>query len=108
MRISPAIRNNTSFLFKDETPDLNYPRHHALATEARLLLDGCEEAQAGIEARYRVFGCAPGSYGAGILHLIDAGNWASDADFAEVYLTWGGYAYTATQHGVTARAAFAG
>lgn len=23
MRISPAIRNNTSFLFKDETPDLN-------------------------------------------------------------------------------------
>jgi cobaltochelatase CobN len=39
--------------------------------------------------------------------LIDAGNWTDDKDFAEVYLNWGGYAYTAEQHGVTARTAFA-
>lgn len=91
----------------DEPPEENFPRHHALAAEARLALEGREPEQAQQEARYRVFGCAPGSYGAGILPLIDAGNWANDADFAEVYLTWGGYAYTSQQQGVMARAAFA-
>jgi cobaltochelatase CobN len=91
----------------DETSGMNYPLRHAQAMEARLLLDGKGAEEAAVEARYRVFGCAPGSYGAGILPLIDAGNWASDVDFADVYLTWGGYAYTANGHGVVARAAFA-
>lgn len=91
----------------DEAADTNYPLSHAGTMEARFLFEGKEAEKAAVEARYRVFGCAPGSYGAGILPLIDAGNWASDADFAEVYLTWGGYAYTATQHGVAARGAFA-
>ena len=36
----------------------------------------------------------PGSYGAGILPLIDERNWRTDADLAEVYVNWGGYAYT--------------
>jgi cobaltochelatase CobN len=91
----------------DEPLGRNYPRRHALAAERRLLDEGRDAAQARQEARYRVFGCAPGSYGAGILPLIDAGNWGSDADFAEVYLTWGGYAYTAEEQGVAARSAFA-
>ncbi len=90
-----------------ELPEENYPLHHALAAEARLLLEGHAVEQAREQARYRVFGCAPGSYGAGILPLIDAGNWSHDADFAEVYLNWGGYAYTAQEQGVLARAAFA-
>jgi cobaltochelatase CobN len=92
----------------DEPPDQNYPLRHALAVEARLRVEGRAVEQAQAEARYRVFGCAPGSYGAGILPLIDAGNWQNEADFAEVYLKWGGYAYTAQEHGVMARAAFAG
>jgi cobaltochelatase CobN len=91
----------------DEPAELNYPLRHARAAETRFLLEGKDSEEAALEARFRVFGCAPGSYGAGILPLIDAGNWASDADFAEVYLTWGGYAYTASQQGVAARAAFA-
>ena len=91
----------------DESLDQNFPRRHALASVARLRLEGQPEAQAETEARYRIFGCAPGSYGAGILPLIDAGNWENDADFAEVYLTWGGYAYSATAQGVAARDAFA-
>ncbi|GAA0519216.1 cobaltochelatase subunit CobN [Saccharopolyspora subtropica] len=44
-------------------------------------------------ASTRVFGSKPGAYGAGLLPLIDARNWRSDADLAEVYATWGGYAY---------------
>ena len=44
-------------------------------------------------ATARIFGSRPGAYGAGLLPLIDARNWRSDADLAEVYAVWGGYAY---------------
>ena len=44
-------------------------------------------------AGYRIFGAKPGSYGAGILPLIEEKNWQADADFAEAYVNWGGYAY---------------
>ncbi|RCW39804.1 cobaltochelatase CobN subunit [Halopolyspora algeriensis] len=44
-------------------------------------------------ASTRIFGSRPGAYGAGLLPLIDARNWRTDADLAEVYATWGGYAY---------------
>ena len=35
------------------------------------------------QARYRVFGSQPGTYGAGILPLIDERNWTRTADFAD-------------------------
>src|SRR6516164_2344350 len=57
-------------------------------------------------ARYRVFGAKPGSYGAGLLPLIDERNWRDDADFAEAYVNWGGYAYTAAEQGADARDVF--
>lgn len=44
-------------------------------------------------ATARIFGSKPGAYGAGLLPLIDSRNWRSDADLAEVYAVWGGYAY---------------
>lgn len=53
-------------------------------------------------ATARIFGSKPGAYGAGLLPLIDARNWRSDADLAEVYAVWGGYAYG---HGLDGRAA---
>jgi len=44
-------------------------------------------------ATSRIFGSKPGAYGAGLLPLVDAGTWRTDADLAEVYAVWGGYAY---------------
>ena len=63
-------------------------------------------ADAERRARYRIFGSKPGSYGAGILPLIDERNWHDDADFAETYVNWGGYAYTTDEMGVDARGVF--
>jgi len=40
-----------------------------------------------------VFGSKPGTYGAGLLQLLDSRDWRGDADLAEVYAAWGGYAY---------------
>jgi len=55
-------------------------------------------------ATTRIFGSKPGAYGAGLLPLIDARNWRTDADLAEVYAVWGGYAYGRGLDGRQARA----
>jgi cobaltochelatase CobN len=54
-------------------------------------------------ATTRVFGSKPGAYGAGLLSLIDSRDWRGDADLAEVYAVWGGYAYGRDLDGVQAR-----
>ncbi|HYZ36032.1 MAG TPA: cobaltochelatase subunit CobN [Pseudonocardiaceae bacterium] len=54
-------------------------------------------------ARTRIFGSKPGAYGAGLLPLIDSRQWRTDADLAEVYATWGGYAYGRGLDGAPAR-----
>jgi cobaltochelatase CobN len=69
----------------DEPADLNYVRAHA---QADLAAHGDER-----RATARIFGSRPGAYGAGLLPLIDARNWRDDADLAEVYAVWGGFAY---------------
>jgi cobaltochelatase CobN len=80
----------------DEPLETNFPKAHALAD---LQAHGDQR-----RATTRIFGSKPGSYGAGILPLMEAGNWRSDADLAEVYTTWGGYAYGRDLDGVPARA----
>ena len=88
----------------DEPPEQNYVRKHYLADLAAGIAAGLPEPE--VNARYRIFGSKPGAYGAGLLPLIDERNWHDDADFAETYVNWGGYAYTADAQGVDARDAF--
>ena len=66
---------------------------------------GWTRRQAWRQAGYRIFGSKPGTYGAGILPLIDEQAWRDDADLAETYVNWGGYAYTREEYGVDARGA---
>jgi cobaltochelatase CobN len=79
----------------DEPAESNYLRAHALADQA--------EHGDWRRATTRIFGSKPGAYGAGLLPLIDARNWRDDADLAEVYAVWGGYAYGHGLDGVHAR-----
>jgi len=90
----------------DEPPEQNFVRRHYLADCRKLAASSVSEKEASRIASYRVFGCKPGSYGAGILPLIDERNWSDAADFAEAYVNWGGYAYTADDYGVDARDTF--
>ncbi|EME22155.1 cobaltochelatase subunit CobN [Rhodococcus triatomae] len=69
----------------DEPEDRNFVRAHA---QADLAEHGDER-----RATTRIFGSKPGTYGAGLLQLIDSKSWRGDADLAQVYTTWGGYAY---------------
>ena len=54
-------------------------------------------------ATTRIFGSPPGSYGAGLLQLVESRSWRDDADLAEVYAVWGGHAYGRGLDGVAAR-----
>jgi len=78
----------------DEPDESNYVRAHV----------GADLAQHGDRRRAttRIFGSKPGSYGAGILQAIESGSWRDDADLAEVYTAWGGYAYGRGLDGVPA------
>jgi len=90
---------------QEEPVEQNFPRKHYLAKLGEAGDKPAEQADA--EARYRIFGSKPGAYGAGILPLIDTGNWKTTDDLANVFLTWGGYAYGKDCEGVEARAVFA-
>jgi cobaltochelatase CobN len=79
----------------DEPAEQNYVRAHVASD---LALHGDQR-----RATLRIFGSKPGAYGAGLLPLIDAGNWQSNADLAEVYAVWGGYAYGRGVPGIAAR-----
>ncbi len=69
----------------DESAEDNYVRAHV---SADLASHGDER-----RATTRIFGSKPGTYGAGLLQLIDSRNWRDDADLAAVYTAWGGFAY---------------
>jgi cobaltochelatase CobN len=93
-------------LVLDEPPEQNFVRKHYLAELDDWLAKGLPQAEAAARAGYRIFGAKPGSYGAGILPLIQEKNWQSDADFAQAYVNWGGYAYTRATQGSDQRDAF--
>ncbi|NKY51746.1 cobaltochelatase subunit CobN [Nocardia vermiculata] len=69
----------------DEPVESNYVRAH---TDADVAEHGDQR-----RATTRIFGSKPGTYGAGLLQLIDSKSWRTDDDLAQVYTTWGGYAY---------------
>ncbi|WP_034295014.1 cobaltochelatase subunit CobN [Herbaspirillum sp. RV1423] len=90
----------------DEPLDQNYVRKHYLQELGEWIGKGLGKEEAEERAAYRIFGAKPGSYGAGILPLIQEKNWQADADFAEAYINWGGYAYARKTQGSDQREAF--
>jgi cobaltochelatase CobN len=81
----------------DEPDDTNFVKKHANGEKS----EGADERR----STTRIFGSKPGAYGAGLLPLLDARNWRTDEDLAEVYAVWGGYAYGRGLDGIEAREA---
>jgi len=104
-RIDVTVR--ISGFFRDA-----FPHVLALLDDAVQLVAALDEGPeqnfvraTGEERPMRIFGSKPGTYGAGLLQLMESRNWRDDADLAEVYSTWGGYAYGRGIDGVPARGA---
>lgn len=71
----------------DEDGDVNYPRKHIMEDSNELEMTNYDNLQC------RIFGSAPGTYGAGVNLAIESRNWQSIDDLRDVYVSWGSYAY---------------
>ena len=86
----------------DEPDADNFVAKHFRTEVTRKRAAGIRAAHAERTSLFRIFGSAPGSYGAGILPLIDEGNWDEVADLARAYEAWGAFAYGRDEYGIDA------
>lgn len=78
----------------EEPLDMNFVRKHILEDSRNLEeTEHLPKEEAWRQAAYRVFGDALGCYGAGVAALLEAKNWETIDDIADVYVRWGGHAY---------------
>jgi cobaltochelatase CobN len=76
----------------DEPEAMNYVRKHALE-KIREENSAPEDQQAWRRATYRVFSSKPGTYMPGVNLAVYASAWKTEADLADVFVYWNGYAY---------------
>lgn len=77
----------------EEAGEDNFVRKHILEDSEMLKEEGSDADSAWRNAAFRIFGCAPGTYGAGVNTVLDSKNWQNEDDLASVYLRWGGHAF---------------
>ena len=96
-RVDVTLR--MSGLFRDAFPQLIAWVDQALRMVARLDETDSDNPLAALTrregAQARLFGSAPGSYGAGLQALIDSGQWNQRDDLSEAYLAWSSWRYDA-------------
>lgn len=91
----------------DESLVINQIAANWVTQAQALLRKGYEAKQAGIAASYRVFGDAPGSYGAGINRMAErSGAWEKRSELADVYVRRIGHSYGLNKFGAPAQEAF--
>ena len=94
-RVDVTLR--ISGLFRDAFPQLVAWFNRATAMVAAAEEPEADNPLAAASGRdghaWRVYGSAPGAYGAGLQGLIDSGEWESRDDLAEAYLHWSGWRY---------------
>ena len=78
---------------KDEPLEMNYIRKHIVEDSKELQEQGLKQEEAWRQAAFRIFGDEQGVYGAGVANLLEAKNWETIDDIAEVFVRWGAHAY---------------
>ena len=94
-RVDVTLR--ISGLFRDAFPQLLAWMDRATRRIARLDEPDAMNPLAAAARREgdcsRIYGSAPGAYGAGLQGLIDSGHWRERADLGEAFLAWSGWRY---------------
>lgn len=88
--IDNAVRMVASL---NETGDSNFIRRHVLADRDKYRGEGASEEDAWRMATLRVFGCPPGTYGAGVAELVESKQWKEQKDLGEAYIQYSSHAY---------------
>lgn len=90
----------------DESYDQNFIKKNIKEEMDDLVSKELSIEEAKEEASMRIFGCPPGTYGAGVSMLINSKQWESIEDLAHVYTLWGGHAYGRKHHGKKVKEVF--
>lgn len=77
----------------DESEDVNFLSAHLKQDMVKKLKEGLSEQEAHDIALVRIFGDPPGNHGCAIGEVVHASAWNDRKDLAEVYTTWGAFAY---------------
>jgi cobaltochelatase CobN len=85
-----------------ESEKNNFVAKHVEAEVKDRTTKGTDAKTAREEACFRVFSDRPGAYGCGISKAVDSKNWKDQKDLADVYVTWGCYAYNRKVYGYAA------
>lgn len=83
----------------DESNEINYIKKNMNEEISQLLKEGYSLEEAQKLSKMRVFGCPPGSYGAGVGVLIYSKEWKTQEDLGRAYINWSSYAYGGDYHG---------
>ncbi len=105
-RVDVTLR--ISGLFRDAFPQLVAWFNRATRLVAALAEEPGDNPLAAAARREgqwgRVYGSAPGAYGAGLQGLIDSGHWEERGDLGEAFLNWSQWRYDGDQGAATAAA----
>lgn len=91
----------------DEPDEDNCVKKHVSQDMRDYLAEGMDRERAFDYARLRVFGCPPGTYGAGVDILVNSKQWQTSDDLGAAYINWSAHAYGKNFHGETVRDVFA-
>ena len=90
----------------NEPPDANILRRNVLRDAEGYMKEGMAGEEAMREATFRVFGCPPGTYGAGVSELVESKNWKTQEDLGNNYIRYSAHAYGKGSYGRQKPAAF--
>jgi cobaltochelatase CobN len=83
----------------NEEPEHNFIRRHVVTDRAMYRNEGHSEEEAWRMATSRIFGCPPGTYGAGVEELIESKTWKTREDLAENYIRYSAHVYGRGHYG---------
>lgn len=89
-----------------EPPESNFVRRHVTEDVQLLEAEGLSAEQAWRQATQRIFGCPPGTYGAGVAELVESKDWKTRKDLADIYIRYSAHPYGKKLAGRSDPAAF--
>ncbi len=95
-RIDEAVKMVAAL---DEPLKSNMIRRHVIDDMKIYKDQGLDKDQAFREATFRVFGCPPGTYGAGVSELVESKNWKTSEDLGNNYIRYSSHAYGEGSYG---------
>lgn len=95
-RIDEAVRMVATL---KEPPETNLLRRNVFRDLEAYRGEGMMEEEAWREATFRVFGCPPGTYGAGVAELVESKNWKTTEDLGNNYIRYSSHAYGLGSYG---------